>query len=230
MSITGIVRVSLHDETISRLRALIVDGILTPGERLGERELSERFAISRTPLREAIKVLAAEGLVEALPHRGARVTQLSAEDLRHSFELMGALEALAGELACARIDDAGIAAIADLTETMAAHHAAAERTDYFTCNQRIHQAIVEAAENPQLGDMYAMLSRRMRRARYLANVPRSRWDQAMHEHLEIVALLRARDGAALGRMLRDHLAHKYEVVRDCFAAPDDRAPGIRRRA
>ncbi len=220
MAATEIVRFSLHDETTARLRAMIVDGVLLPGERLGERELSERFAISRTPLREALKVLAAEGLVELLPHRGARVTRLSAEDLRHSFELTGALEALAGELACARIDDAGIAAIAALTETMAMHHAAAERSDYFACNQRIHQAIVHAAGNPQLSDMYGVLSRRMRRARYLANVPRSRWDEAMHEHEQILALLRARDGTALGRLLREHLAHKYDVVRDIFAEPE----------
>jgi len=220
---TEIVRVSLHDETTGRLRTMIADGVLLPGERLGERELCERFAISRTPLREALKVLAAEGLVELLPHRGARVTRLSAEDLRHSFELTGALEALAGELACARITDAAITEIAALTQTMAGHHAAAERSEYFACNQRIHQAIVHGAGNPQLSEMYGVLSRRMRRARYLANVPHARWDEAMREHEEILAALRARDGPALGRLLRAHLAHKFVVVRESFA--DESLPG-----
>ncbi|GAC1545377.1 MAG: GntR family transcriptional regulator [Vulcanimicrobiaceae bacterium] len=199
---------------------MIVDGVLLPGERLGERELCERFGISRTPLREALKVLAGEGLVELLPHRGARVTRLSAEERRHRVELTGALEALAGELACARIDDAAIAEIAALTATMAGHHADDDRSSYFACNQRIHQAIVHAAGNPQLTEMYGVLSRRMRRARYLANVPRSRWDEAMHEHEAILAALRARDGAGLGRLLREHLSHKYDVVHDVFAEPE----------
>ncbi len=228
MSTNEIVRISLHDETTGRLRTMIADGVLMPGERLGERELCERFAISRTPLREALKVLAAEGLVDLLPHRGARVTRLSAEDLRHSFELTGALEALAGELACVRIDDTAIAEIAALTETMSGHHAAAERSNYFACNQLIHQAIVHAAGNPQLTEMYGVLSRRMRRARYLANVPRPRWDEAMHEHWEILATLRARDGATLGRLLREHLAHKYDVVCESFTEPD--VPAVISRA
>ena len=217
---TGIVRVSLHDETISRLRTMIADGILLPGERLGEREICERFAISRTPLREALKVLAAEGLVELLPHRGARVTRLSAEDLKHCFELTGALEALAGELACARITDEGIEEIAHLTKIMADHHAAAQRSEYFACNQQIHEAIVRAAGNPQLAEMYTILSRRMRRARYLANVPRTRWDDAMREHQGILAALRARNGARLGTLLREHLAHKYDVVCETFASSE----------
>src|ERR1700738_2048711 len=93
-------RISLHDETVSRLRAMILEGELLPGSRIAERELCDRFGISRTPLREALKVLAAEGLVELLPHRGARVSRLSDHELRDAFEIVSALEALAGELAC----------------------------------------------------------------------------------------------------------------------------------
>ena len=102
--------VSLHDELVERLRELIVESTLEPGVRVPERELCERFAVSRTPLREALKVLASEGLLELLPHRGAQVTRLTAADLDEMFPVMGALEALAGELACTWITEAEMAA------------------------------------------------------------------------------------------------------------------------
>src|ERR1700686_2855619 len=108
---TAIPRLSLHDEVVSRLRDLIIRGELHPDERLGERELCERFEISRTPLREALKVLAVEGLVELLPHRGARVACLTRSDVENMFEVMASLEALSGELAAARITDQQLADI-----------------------------------------------------------------------------------------------------------------------
>ncbi|MEL7544592.1 MAG: GntR family transcriptional regulator, partial [Pseudomonadota bacterium] len=91
-----IVRRSLHDELIERMRALITDGSLTPGEKVPEKALCAQFGVSRTPLREALKVLAHEGLVELIPNRGATVARLTVEDLDEVFPIMGALEALAG--------------------------------------------------------------------------------------------------------------------------------------
>lgn len=214
-----IARTSLHDETVARLRAMVTEGELPPGSRIPERALCERFGISRTPLREALKVLAAEGLVELLPHRGARVTTLSAGALREVFEVVGALEALAGELACSRIDEAGLARIAGLHEAMAGHHRRGELAAYFACNEAIHEAIVAAAANPQLAEMYHLLSRRARRARYLANLTPERWDEAMAEHAALLAALQARDGARCAVLLRAHLDHKLATVVDAFASP-----------
>ena len=102
---------SLHDEILIRLRDHIVEGNIPDGGRIPERQLCEMLGISRTPLREALKVLASEGLVELLPNRGARVRQLSEHDLNELFDVMGGLEGLAGRLACENITDAGIAEI-----------------------------------------------------------------------------------------------------------------------
>jgi DNA-binding GntR family transcriptional regulator len=99
---------NLHDDTLSALRDLIVHNELPPGTRLTEAMLSERFSVSRTPLREALKVLSSEGLVEILPNRGARVVTLTLTDIKHLFEVIGALESLAGRLACENISDAEI--------------------------------------------------------------------------------------------------------------------------
>src|SRR3984893_13869681 len=105
---------SLHADIVNELRDFIVEGHLTPGIRVPERELCEKFKISRTPLREALKVLAAEGLIELLPNRGARVRQFSEADIRDLFEVISGLDFVAGRMACARITDTEIAEIEKL--------------------------------------------------------------------------------------------------------------------
>lgn len=208
----------LHEETVHRLRDLIVAGDLKAGERVPERALCERFGVSRTPLREALKVLASEGLVELLPNRGARVVKLTIDDIDEMFPVMAALEALAGELACLRISDEGIAEIRAFHYQMALHHTRRELDDYFRLNQKIHEKILEAAGNPTLTNLYRGLSGRIRRARYLANISRARWDKAMAEHELILDALTRRDGAALARILRQHLMNKCEALKESIAA------------
>jgi DNA-binding GntR family transcriptional regulator len=214
-------RFSLHDETVARLRVLITEGELAPGSRIAERQLCLRFGISRTPLREALKVLASEGLVELLPHRGARVTRISGPALRDAFEVVAALEALAGELAAARIDDAELVEIETLNDRMRTHFDRGELAQYFACNQRIHEAINRAARNPQLTEMYALVSNRVRRARYFANHSPDRWAEAMREHDAILAALKRRDGPACAALLRAHLEHKLYAIPDGSNADDE---------
>jgi DNA-binding GntR family transcriptional regulator len=213
LNVAPIERSSLHEELVSRLRDLITEGELVPGTRLNERLLCERFGVSRTPLREAVKVLASEELVELLPNRGAVVTALTGADIDDLFEVMGALEALAGELACRRIDDEGLAGIRALHFQMLMHHARSELSEYFKCNQKIHESIVDAAGNPVLASTYRSLSGRIRRARYMANQSQQRWDEAVHEHETILAALSARDGSAVSGLLRQHLHNKHAALR-----------------
>lgn len=212
-----IARSGLHDEVVRRLRDLIAEGELMPGARIPERDLCKRFGISRTPLREALKILATEGLVDLQHNRGATVSRLTPQAVDDMFQVMEVLEGLAGELACARIDEAGIVAIEALHKQMCLHHAQQALPDYFRVNQRIHERIVEAAANPVLSNMYRGLSLRIRRARYLANLSQERWDQAMDEHGQILAALKARDARQAGRLLREHLHHKAEVLRAVLA-------------
>jgi DNA-binding GntR family transcriptional regulator len=201
-------RAVIHAKLLERLRDLIIEGELPAGERVPERVLCERFGVSRTPLREALKALAAEGLIELLPNRGAWVVQLTAEDVAQTLKVIGTLEALAGELACQRLTADELAEIRARHHEMLAHHARRDRPAYFKANQAIHQAIVAASGNPVLAQTYAGLSGRIRRARYAANLDPHRWDEAVAEHEEILAALIARDGERLARLLRTHLDHK----------------------
>jgi DNA-binding GntR family transcriptional regulator len=207
-----IVRRPLHEEAVDRLRDLIVQGDLVPGQRLNERLLSEKLAISRTPLREAIKLLATEGLVELLPNRGAVVATMDTARLAETLQVMGALEGLAGELACRKSTPEQIAEIRDLHNEMLSMHARGDLASYFRYNQAIHLKIVEASGNPVLANTYRHLNVNVRRARYMANLSKERWDAAVREHEEILRALAARDVTRLKRLLRDHLANKMASV------------------
>jgi DNA-binding GntR family transcriptional regulator len=210
---------SLHEDVLSQLRGHIVEGHLDPGARIPERELCEKFGISRTPLREALKVLAAEGLVELLPNRGARVRQFTEADIRSLFEVLSGLDFVAGRLACERITDDAIASIERLHLDMYTHYLRHELADYFRLNQGIHQAIVDAAANPVLSANYANLNAVVRRLRYSANLAsRDRLSDAMREHEAIIDALRRRDGAELGLLMFDHMKHKCDAICRFLAA------------
>lgn len=203
---------SLHDEAAARIRDLVTEGQLEPGSKISEKELCELFGISRTPLREALKVLAREGILELLPNRGARVARPTAKDLADLFQVMGSLEGLAGELAARGASDAARAEIRALHHEMMAHFARKDRAAYFRANQAIHEAIISAADNRVLSGLYESLRGRIRPARFMANLSAERWAEAVREHGEILAALEERDGRRLRELLREHLEHKHRAL------------------
>jgi DNA-binding GntR family transcriptional regulator len=209
----------LHHEVVARLRDMIIQGELAPGARLNERVLCQQLGISRTPLREALKVLATEGLVELLPNRGAVVTQLTLRAVQEIFEVMGALERLAGELVCRNATDADIAEIRALHYQMMVYYARGDLAGYFRYNQQIHLKLVESTGNATLAATYRNLNAHVRRARYMANLSRERWDKAVQEHEEILDALVKRDSARLQGLLQDHLGNKMLVVLEALTAP-----------
>lgn len=211
-AIAPISRRPLHEEAADRLRDLIVQGQLRPGERLNERLLTAQLGLSRTPLREAFKVLSTEGLVNLLPNRGAIVAPLDPVKLQESLAVLGALEALAGELACRHATQAQINEIQALHYEMRARHARADLAGYFLFNQAIHLKLVEATGNGVLVQAYRNLNANIRRARYMANLSRERWDAAVREHDAILEALKQRDAPRLRALLADHLAHKVASV------------------
>lgn len=213
-------RRTLHEELTDDIRELIVSGKLAPGTKVPEKELCELFDVSRTPLREALKVLATDGLLALEPNRGARVTQITKEDLDEVYPVMGALEALAGELACRNITDPEIADIRALHDQMVQHYHDKDLANYFSVNERIHEFIMEAARNDTLSLQYRSLSARVRRARYVAQMTQERWKRATEEHEDIMKCLERRDGQGLSRILKAHLKNKLETVRNWLDLQD----------
>lgn len=211
----------LHEAVADRLRELIIEGVLAPGAHLNERLLCGQLAVSRTPLREALRTLAGEGFVELLPNRGAVVAALSREDVAHAFELMAALESLAGELAARRATDAEVDEVRALHFEMLAAHARRDLPTYYRCNREIHRRIVACARNPMLADAHARLGARLHAPRLRSNLERARWDDAVAQHGAMVEALARRDGARLAAVLAGHLADKRATVLAQFDARPD---------
>lgn len=205
-------RASLHDETVLRLREMILDSTLPPGSRIPEAQLCETLGISRTPLREALKVLASEGLVELRPNRGSTVATIDPSEIQAMFEVMEGLEELVGTLACARASDVELRELDDLHQSLQALHRSNDLAGYFHTNQTIHLRLMEAAHNPVLASVYEGLSIKIRRARYLANYDAARWSGSLLEHEALNAALQNRDATRLAPLLRDHTRVTGEAV------------------
>jgi DNA-binding GntR family transcriptional regulator len=207
-----ITRLQLHDQVGVRLRALLIEGHIAPGAKLNERELCEQLRVSRTPLREAIKLLAAEGLVDLLPNRGAVAVRLSEADVIDTFEVLADLEGLSGELAAQRASDAQIAEIKARHYEMLACFSRGDLPGYYRLNLAIHSAFNEAAGNPVLVKAYRALNARVEGLRFRSNLFGDKWNQAVKEHERMVECLAVRDSAGLRSVLSEHLFNKRDTV------------------
>lgn len=216
----SITRRSLHLEVVQGLRELILSGELEPRSRVNETALCERFGISRTPLREAIKLLAAEGLLELLPNRGARVAALSNVEIDEILQVIGPLEGIGGALACERITETELSAIESAHADMLAAWTDKDYERYFARNKEIHDAIMAAARNNALLAVYRSLSGRVQRARFSAHKTDEQWARAIDDHNLMIILLRRKDATALAQLMRDHIKSKKVIISAAYSAPE----------
>lgn len=202
-------RSGLVEKVANYLREHIVMDHFQPGQRLPERTLAEELQVSRTPMREALKILATEGLVVLLPHRGAVVADVSPRDMQEKAHVLSVLEQAAAELACVSASDDDIAELQAMHYEMKAAFLRRDRQNYFRLNQDIHNRIVALSGNASLIEIHANLSRQLYRVRYLSNERTDKWQVAMIEHEAVMAALAARDAERTGRELRNHLGKTW---------------------
>ncbi len=214
--VTPIARVTLHEEVLTRIRDMIIEGILPPGSRINEGQVGASLGVSRTPLREAIKTLMSEGLVEILPAKGAIVRRFDAQDVFHILEVLKSLEQTAARLLCAQATDAELATLTKLHKEMMALYRARDRLPYFKCNQQIHSGLVRASGNPVLAEMHEQLQSRIKRVRFLGNDKPDRWAGAVEEHEAMCRAWQVRDGERLAAILGLHLDRTMDRVRDAI--------------
>ncbi len=207
-----IARPALAVQLADALREMILEGMLPEGEKIREKEMTERFGVSRTPLREGMKMLAAEGLIDLIPNRGAIVSRQSHAELADTFPVLAALERLVGELAAQKASPAEITGITRMTRELGEMVRKGDRTGYFALNQEIHKTLLAAARNDALAHTHATIASRVHRARYQANLTHTRWHSALKEHEAISVALAARDAGLLGRLLHDHMMAKLASI------------------
>ncbi len=207
-------RTALHDTLVNRLRDMIIEGELEPGSRMHESHLGVQLGVSRTPLREAIKYLASEGLIELIPSRGAIVKKFSAKDVHDMLIVLKSLEELAGNLACETATDEEIAKVRRLHDEMQACYTSGDRLRYYKLNQAIHTEICQIAHNQALSNMQGLLQSRLKRIRFIGHEGPQKWAAAMAEHEEMIVALEARNGKALANILGQHLLNAWQRVKD----------------
>ncbi|MGE4247966.1 MAG: GntR family transcriptional regulator [Parvibaculaceae bacterium] len=215
---------ALHKQALNELREMIVRGDLKAGEKIAEASVCEMLGISRTPLREALKLLSAEGLIELRPNRGAAIAPLRVEELTSLFEVVAGIERLAAELAALRLTPDDIGRLRALQEEMERYFGHGDRKDYFRLNQEVHGLIVSGAKNEVLSATHAWLFARAERARYLALDVRGRWLESVDEHRAILEALEARDAEKAGRLLETHIKHTGTAVLAALARKESDGP------
>jgi len=198
-------RRSLQEEIVSRLREEIVEGIWQPGVRLQERVLCERYGVSRSPLREACQVIAAEGLLKLYPNRGAVVTRPTMTDAVENMEIIVALQSLAIKLACERSSDEHLAEIEQLHKKMQIHSERHEIVPFYELNNAIHKAIVRASGNSALVLMYEHVDRHIVRLQKLSGALEADPALSMAEHNKFIKALLKRDAASAAKAMEAHM-------------------------
>ncbi|WP_108663063.1 GntR family transcriptional regulator [Acuticoccus kandeliae] len=210
------------EQVAMRIRERILEDRLRPGMPVRERVLAEALGVSRTPLREALKILAVEGLVEISPRRGATVAAPSREEQRELLQFLGAIEGFAGVLACDTVTPADLAQLRAMHEAMVASIGEGDRLAYFHHNQAIHQRIVALTGNAVLAMQHAQVNVRAYRLRYVSNLKTERWGSAIAEHEAILTALEAGDKPAIRTILENHVLAAFDqMVRE---GTDDDVP------
>jgi DNA-binding GntR family transcriptional regulator len=205
-------RIPFARQVANTLRDMIIRGEMPPGGRIIERALCERIKVSRTPLREALKLLEVEGLIEISQNRGARIMSFTQTEAQNLFEVIAGLESLAAELAVTRIGATDLAALDDMHGRMCAHYERREKDPYFELNSAIHDTIVRVSGNPVLVATHANLMLRARRGRYMAILDPCRWQESVEEHQALMDAFHARDPEQARLVWRRHLLRTGETV------------------
>ncbi len=204
---------SLHHDVASQLRGYIFDGHLKPGDFIDEASLCELWAISRTPLREALKVLTAEGLVRHEPRRGCFVNEVTEQDLDEIFPVIALLEGRCAFEAAHRASDADLKALEVWHQRLNDHAQAGRIPDYYAANFAIHEAIIALAHNKWLAQAIADLRKILKLARLQQLHAPGRLVQSLAEHMAVFEALKARQPQAAESAMRDHLLQQREALR-----------------
>lgn len=201
---------ALYVEVAEQLRQRIFRRELEPGSWIDELKIAEEFGISRTPLREALKVLAAEGLVTMKVRRGAYVTEMSEKDLRDVYHLLSLLESDAAGVVAERATPEQQQTLRDLHAEL--ESAAGNREAFFSVNERFHMALLDMADNRWRSQMVADLRKVMKLNRHNSLLKQGRIEDSLNEHRAILAAMVARDASATARAMQAHFAQGLEAA------------------
>ena len=203
---------SLESQVSFRIREMIRQRILTKGEKVKERELCEQLGVSRTPVREALRTLKSEGLIDIIPNKGAFVSEPSIENIREIFEVMTLLEGEASRLAAERVTDDELKKLESIHKELKLHHAEKNSERYLEANTQCHKFIRSLAKNQLLYELIRSLQDKILLYRSQQLNKEGRFDQSIKEHEELLLAFRNRDAKAAELAMKKHLKNQEEAL------------------
>jgi len=212
MGIESIKVESLESQVSYRIREMIRQRILTKGQKVKERELCEQLGISRTPVREALRTLKSEGLIDIIPNKGAFVSEPSIENIKEIFEVMTLLEGEAARLAARRITDQELKKLEAIHQELKRHHEEKNSEKYLAANSRCHLYIRKLAKNQLLYELVQSLQDKIFLYRTQQLTKLGRFDQSIKEHEELMKAFRKKNARAAERSMKAHLKNQEEAL------------------
>ncbi|KON81879.1 GntR family transcriptional regulator [Azoarcus sp. PA01] len=205
MTASRIAPLALYQEVAERLRQRIYSHDLAPGTWVDEQALADDYGISRTPLREALKVLASEGLVTLKPRRGCYVTEISERDLDEIFTVMALLEGQCAHISARKATDADLDRLRKIHEKLEKAAGGGDIDGYFEANQAFHQALQKITDNRWLLQVIEDLRKVIKLSRHHSLFSEGRLEQSLAEHRDILAALAERDAERAELLMRTHI-------------------------
>ncbi|MGM0664385.1 MAG: GntR family transcriptional regulator [Thermodesulfobacteriota bacterium] len=216
---------TLHQEVADQIRGMIRGGDLVCGQKINERALCETMGVSRTPVRESLRLLHSEGLIELVPHKGAYVSKPRIEEIKDMFEVMGMLEGMCARLAVQRIGERDILRIESLHGKLERHYADQNRERYLEVNHELHVLLQELSGNKSLQDVINGLRQKILLYRHRQLYHKNRFEQSMTEHRKILDAFRLRDPERAENAMKKHLKNQCEALVDYYAGKPDEVAG-----
>jgi len=211
----------LAQEAAKRIRDMIRKGTLKKGDRILEEPMCKAMGVSRTPLREALRILNSEGLIELIPNKGAYVAQPSIEDIEKMFFVMSILEGTCARLCAEKMDERGLERLDDLYRKLEEHCQAEDREKYMAVNHSFHSLVQERAGNKVLSEVINGLRQKILLYRYRQIYQPGRLQESMQEHRDLQKALRERNPEAAERFMKEHLMRQFIALKSVYAGPSN---------
>lgn len=211
---------SLSQEVARRIREMIRKGVLKKGDRIVEKPLCQSLGVSRTPLRDALHILASEGLIELIPNKGAFVAQPAMTDIKEMFQVMSILEGTCARHCVEKMNEEGFRKLEKLFQKLEKHFHQQNHEKYMAVNHRYHTMVQELAGNKVLSEVISGLRQKILLYRYRQIYQPNRLNTSMQEHRDLQDAFKKRDAEAAERLMKEHLMRQCESLERASDAPE----------
>ena len=212
---------AIHEDVATQIRTMIRDGVLAKGQKIDERHLYESMGVSRTPVREALRILNAEGLVALVPNKGAYVSDPPIEVIQNLFEVISVLEGTSARLATQRMSDKDFSKIESLHKDLEHYYSVRDHKAYLQRNHVLHELIEDITDNKVLKQVIDGLRQQILLYRYRQLYEKYRFDQSIQEHRDLLEAFRQRDARLAETTMKRHLMNQCKALVESMSGKED---------